>query len=75
MAQSERQTNRVTVKEAAREIGCTPEYLRRMLKSGRWNLGEVIKPGRGGKEHEYFIFRSKLDKFLGLEDRDMPSAI
>ena len=56
---------RVSVKDAAAEIGCAPEYLRRQMKSGRWNIGEVVKPSKGGCQHEYFIFRAKLDSFLG----------
>lgn len=58
-------SQRVRVEDAAREIGCAPEYLRRQMKAGRWNLGEVVKPPKGGCQHEYFIFRSKLDRFLG----------
>lgn len=56
---------RVSVKDAANEIGCAQEYLRRQMKSGKWNLGEVVKPSINGCQHEYFIFRAKLDKFLG----------
>lgn len=56
---------RVRVEDAAREIGCAPEYLRRQMKAGKWNLGEVVKPQVSGCQHEYFIFRAKLDKFLG----------
>lgn len=58
---------RVSVKDAAAEIGCAQEYLRRQMKSGRWNLGEVVKPSTHGCHYEYFIFRAKLDKFLGKE--------
>lgn len=59
---------RVSVKDAAMEIGCAPEYLRRQMKSGKWNLGEVVKPSAHGCQHEYFIFRAKLNKFLGKEE-------
>lgn len=68
-------TQRVSVEAAATEIGCTTEYLRRMMKTGRWKIGEVIKPRQTGGNHEYFIFRAKLDKLLGIEDRDMPEEI
>ena len=61
------QVERVSVKDAAAEIGCAQEYLRRQMKSGKWNLGEVVKPSAKGSQHEYFIFRAKLDKFLGKE--------
>lgn len=62
---------RVTVKQAAKEIGCAQEYLRRQMKAGvgRWpELGEVIKPPKGGEKYRFFIFRAKLDKFLGKEN-------
>ena len=58
-------SQRLTVKEAATEIGCNVEYLRRQMKAGRWDLGSVIKV----KNYQYFIFRAKLDKFLGIEPR------
>ena len=56
---------KVSVEQAAKEIGCAPEYLRRQMRSGRWNLGEVIKPARTATNYRYFVFRAKLDKFLG----------
>lgn len=56
---------KVTVEEAAREIGCAPEYLRRQMKAKEWDLGQVVKPPRGGTNCRYFIFRAKLDNFLG----------
>ena len=58
---------RVGVLEAAKEIGCAPEYLRRQMQSGRWDLGVVVKPGKGIKNYQYFIFRAKLNRFLGKE--------
>ena len=58
---------RLSVKQAAAEIGCDPEYLRRQMRSGKWDLGSVIRPGKGVSIYQYFIFRAKLDKFLGIE--------
>ena len=58
------ESNRVPPRKAAKEIGCCPEYLRRQMKAGNWDLGSVIKPGRGHSKWQYFIFRDKLDKFL-----------
>ena len=54
-------SQRLTVKEAAAEIGCNVEYLRRQMKAGRWDLGSVIKPNAKVKNYQYFIFRAKLD--------------
>lgn len=58
---------RVKVAEAAREIGCHPEYLRRQMRAGKWDLGKVVRSTRCGGKYEYFIFRAKLDRFLGME--------
>ena len=60
-------SERIGVQEAAKEIGCAPEYLRRQMKAGKWDLGSVVKPSRGISNYQYFIFRAKLDKFLGKE--------
>lgn len=59
---------KVPIKQAAEEIGCAPEYLRRQMKAGRWPIGEVVRPPRGGTNYRYFIFRARLDKFLGKEE-------
>ena len=64
---------RVGITEAAKEIGCDREYLRRMMKRGEWDLGSYVKPEKGKKKGTYFIFRNKLDKFLGISsDMEMP---
>jgi hypothetical protein len=61
---------RVSVADAAKEIGCHPEYLRRKMAAKDWDLGRVVTPKNKGGQHEYFIFRTKLDKFLGIERRE-----
>lgn len=58
---------RVRVEDAAREIGCCPGYLRQQMRAGVWELGTVVKPSRKNGNYEYFIFREKLDRFLGRE--------
>lgn len=58
---------RVTVIDAAKEIGCDPDYLRQKMKKKTWDLGMVVPPSKPGGRYEYFIFRAKLDKFLGRE--------
>lgn len=58
---------RISVLEAAKEIGCDPDFLRQMMKKKKWDLGEVIPPEKGGKKtYTYYVFRAKLDKFLGI---------
>ena len=59
------ETERVPVAQAAREIGCCEQFLRQQMKCGEWDLGQVKKPPRGGNRYTYYVFRSKLDKFLG----------
>lgn len=56
---------RVSIEDAAREIGCNPQYLRVMMSKKKWNLGQVVPPQTKGGRHMYFIFRNKLDEFLG----------
>lgn len=57
---------RVSVPEAAKEIGCDQNYLRQQMRRGEWDLGSYVRPGRGKKKASYFVFRNKLDKFLGI---------
>lgn len=58
---------RLTLIEAAAEIGCHPEFVRRQMASGNWDLGAVVKKKNRNGCNQYFVFRSKLDKFLGKE--------
>lgn len=60
-------SERVRTKDAAKEIGCAEQYLRERMrdKKDHWDLGVVIRPKTGGKNCRYYIFRSKLDAFLG----------
>ena len=63
-------SQRVSVAQAAEEIGCAKEYLRRQMQRGEWDLGSYCKPERGQKKGTYFIFRYKLDRFLGIKDTE-----
>lgn len=58
-------SERVKVVDAAKEIGCAPGFLRLKMKTGEWDIGAYSKPAKGGKNARYYVFRSKLDKFLG----------
>ena len=62
-------SEKIPVTQAARMIGCAPEYLRRQMKAKEWDLGQVVRPPRGGNNYRYYIFRAKLEKFLGKESR------
>lgn len=59
---------RVSVADAAKEIGCDADFLRQMMKKKKWDLGTVVPPTRTGGIYTYYIFRPKLDKFLGLAE-------
>ena len=57
---------RVTVRTAAKELGCSPQAVREHMKKGLWDLGNVFSPKQTGKSiWEYHIYRQKLDKHLG----------
>ena len=56
---------RVSVMEAARQIGCSPNKVREKMKRGRWKLGIVEPPEKGGRPtYEYFIYQHLIDEFL-----------
>ena len=56
---------RVSVIEAARQIGCSPNKVREKMKRGRWKLGIVEPPEKGGRPtYEYFIYQHLIDEFL-----------
>lgn len=61
---------RVSVEDAAEEIGCDNDFLRQMMKKKEWDLGTVVPPVKAGGVYKYYIFRPKLDKFLGIEKRE-----
>lgn len=59
---------RISVADAAKEIGCDADYLRQMMKKKRWDLGVVVAPATPRGNYQYWIFRAKLDRFLGLAE-------
>lgn len=63
-------SERVSVINAAKELGCAPQSVRENIKSGEWDLGEIIKPIYPGTNYQYHIYRSKLDKHLGKTVRE-----
>lgn len=68
-------THRVNIKVAADEIGCSVPYLRQQMRLGRWDLGDVVKPGRNGKNYRYFIYRPKLDAKVGIYRKEVQEII
>lgn len=59
------ESERVSLTQAAKEIGCHTEYLRIQMRNGNFDIGKVIKPSKGHKQYMYLVFRPKLDRFLG----------
>lgn len=56
---------RVSVAQAAREIGLSEQGLRVQMDAGRLKeIGYVIPPVQGTRK-QYLIFRNKLDAYLG----------
>lgn len=56
---------RVSVEQAAKELGCSPQEVRLNMQDGTWELGEVIPPVKGKKRWKYYVYREKLDLHLG----------
>lgn len=61
---------RVTVCDAAKELGCSPAALREHMKRGLWDLGVALPPQKTGKAvWEFHVYRTKLDRHLGKVGR------
>lgn len=61
--------NRVSVKDASRELGMTPLTLRTLMRLGRINIGFFTKKPDAKRGH-YVIYRRLLDiekERLGIE--------
>lgn len=63
-------SERVSLKDAAAELGCSQQCVREHMKRGVWDLGSVVRnpDKRSNKQYSYYIYRRKLDKILGKED-------
>ena len=57
---------RVSVTQAAKELGMNPQGVREHMKRGLLDIGDVL-PALSGKanKYSYHIYRRKLDKVLG----------
>lgn len=57
-------SDRVTVAQAAAELGMAPYTVRYYMEIGQLPIGQVVKlPGK--KSKRFLIFRNKLDAFTG----------
>lgn len=71
----------VPVKQAAKEMGISPEAVKQRMLKGIIDIGDVVpavknknsKPGRSERKWRYDIYRIKLDKWLverGLKEEE-----
>lgn len=58
---------RVSVADAAKELGMAPETVRWLMLKGTLPIGSVVK-SRSGKQHRCLIYRPKLNAFLGKSE-------
>lgn len=65
---------RVSVPDAAKEIGCEPDFLRFLMRTKKIDIGVVIPPKEKRGRYQYLIFRAKLDRFLGIENGGISDA-
>ena len=64
MPRAKPETQRVTVAQAAKELGLDPCSVRIWIKTGQLPIGRCIKRP-GGRRASYLIYRDKLDMELG----------
>lgn len=63
-------TERVSVKEAAAILGVYPPAIYEHMKAkgeNHWDLGIYVPPRKKGGHAQYIIFRCKLNKLIGAE--------
>lgn len=58
-------SQRVTVAQAAKELGMAPQGIREYMKRGLLNEIGYVLPSIEGERNQYFIFRDKLDEYMG----------
>lgn len=61
--------NRVTVAEAAKELGLSVATVRYWMETGKLDIGIYLKK-RGGKRAMYVVLRDKLNTVLGKREDD-----
>ena len=59
---------RVNDKEAAKLLGMSVARMQALMDRKLIDIGVVIQPMPGYKKRSYQVYRSKLNKWLGLED-------
>lgn len=59
-------SERVSVTQAAKELGIAPQGVREYMKRNLIDIGSVM-PSVTGKGLRYLIFRDKLNRYIGRE--------
>lgn len=62
------ESQRVNNKEAAKLLGMSVARMQALMDRKLIDIGVVIQPMPGYKKRSYQVYRSKLNKWLGLED-------
>jgi len=57
-------SERISLSEAARQMGISPQCLRIQMQRGLVDIGYVAK-STTGNSYRYYIFREKLNKVIG----------
>lgn len=52
---------RLSIKEAAKELGTSPAFIRSRMKSGALPIGKCIK---GKKRNSYFIYKELIQDYM-----------
>lgn len=60
-------TKYVSVQQAAKELHMNPMAVRVRMERGLLPIGEVF-PSIQGKQSRFYIYRDRLDKFLGVKE-------
>lgn len=63
-------SERLTTEEAAKEIGCRVQAVRENMRRGIWDLGSVVPSGGKKRKYTYYVFRQKLNRFLGKTEEE-----
>jgi len=64
MKEGDSVANRVTVEQAAKELGMHINTVRYYMELGKLPIGEILQRP-GGKRKTYVIYRGRLDAVLG----------
>lgn len=62
--------NRLSVNEAARLMGASPQFVRNGLRQGAFPFGWAFR-SQGNRTWSYFISRKKFEEYVGGTDESI----